>query len=90
MTFRTRFQRCQAACNLMRDLELRTTNPVIKEYCRIAHTLIGAPPHERAAIDERAADLVAGAEARRKRVEAENAPPPQTSPAPVLGQTPPR
>jgi hypothetical protein len=54
----------------MQDLKLRTTNPVIKEYCQIAYTLIAAPLNERAAIDERAAELVAAAEVRRKRLEA--------------------
>jgi hypothetical protein len=65
----------------MRDLKVRMTNPVIKEYCHIAYTLIAVPLKERAAIDERAAELVAAAEARRKQVEAESAPQSPTSPA---------
>jgi hypothetical protein len=63
--FRTRYQRCAAACDLLRDLELRTTNAVIKEYCGLAVTLLAAPPHERAAVDARVVELLAAA-VRRK------------------------
>jgi hypothetical protein len=74
MNFRTRFQRGNAAGTLMRDLELRTTNPGIKEICRICYTLIAAPVNARAAIDARAAELVAAAEARRKRLLVDSGP----------------
>lgn len=68
MTYRTRYQRGNAICTLLRDLRLRSTNPVILEVCTVAITLLSAPPHERAAVDARAAELVAAAEARLERL----------------------
>ena len=65
MIYKTRYQRGAAACALLRDLSLRTTNPVIKEYCDVAVALLAAPPHERAAIEGRAVEMVAAAEARQ-------------------------
>jgi hypothetical protein len=66
LTFRTKYQRSAAACELLRDLERRTTNAVIKEYCDLALTLISAPAHKRAAVDARVVELLAAAARRNE------------------------
>ncbi len=64
MKLRTAYQRGAAACTLLRDLQLRATNPVTREVCEIVVTLLSAPAPKRAAIEGRALEMVAAAEAR--------------------------
>lgn len=68
MIFKTRYQRGKAVCDLLRDLSLRSTNTVIKEYCDISVALISAPAESRAAVEPRTVELLAAAESRLKRV----------------------
>ncbi len=69
IALRTKFQRAQAVCDLMRDLNLRASNPVIKEYTQLAVVLLAAPPETRAAYEPRALELLAAAEERRERLQ---------------------
>jgi hypothetical protein len=66
--FKTRYQRSAAACEILRDLSLRATNPIIKESCDIAEALISAPLEVRRRIEPRAIELVAAAKERRERL----------------------
>jgi hypothetical protein len=68
MMFRTRYQRTQAACDLLRDLNIRATHSVTKEITELAIELLSAPPEYRRAREPRVVELLAAAEDRRRRL----------------------
>jgi hypothetical protein len=68
MTIRTRYQRIQAACDLLRDLNLRATHAVTKEVTELAIELLSAPPNCRGASEPRVLELLAAADDRRQRL----------------------
>lgn len=68
MTFRTRYQRIQAACDLLRDLNIRATNTVTKEVTELAIELLSSPPECRRANEARVLELLTAASDRRRRL----------------------
>lgn len=68
MTLKTRYARSYAACELLRDLSMRATNPITKEVTELAVELLSAPLERRRAIEPRVLELVAAAADRRRRL----------------------
>ena len=73
MFFKTRYQRSRAVVEMLQDLRLRSTNPVIHEYTTLMEILLAGPLNERRAIDTKVHGILCLANERRERLK--NAPP---------------